>query len=519
MSARKQLAGFWRSVRRTFVTPNPMAARPSREITSRDARGRPVAEAQPGGAGQTILQPKSPTARTEITPLHLGIDFGTRFTKVCFRDRGRDRTTLVTFTTKAPQIDQALIRSHLELHDGRVVTGLTHAEWANRRRPVGAIDLDFPKIRLAQLDMPSVAGSWSPPQVHGCTSAKVIEALCTFYLASVIERACGWVAKVHAPLLVRRTAQWSFSIGIPARYGNSPALARFQRVLGQATVWAHSGVPEAPTVDEICTLVSRLESQPSRTDVSVQAENAAAIRSFITSPHALEGVYLYFDVGAGTLDGASFRFYRPPDEAPVISIYSSEVEPLGTSAVAGSVAARLGVSREHIEELLKKRDARYEYDGALLKSWRDIQTHVTRVILSGRTADRDAWSAGLGELARALHRRNRRTAGGPVDIPLFLGGGGGLLGFYRYAVLETYEERRLADTGVRRYALEALPVPDELDMSGIAPAHYGRFAVAYGLSIHPDEGPSVHLEPPEPLPPKPRRGPSPIDYFDTKDLE
>jgi hypothetical protein len=328
------------------------------------------------------------------------------------------------------------------------------------------------------------------------------------------------VATAHAGLLIGRTAQWSFSVGVPARYANSPALVRFERVLGVAAAWVRRDVPEAPTLHAISTALREMDRLRWTTDVSVQAENAAAVRSFIASPQALEGVYLYFDVGAGTLDGASFRFYRPPEEVPKISLYSSEVEPLGAAAVAGLIAPTLGLEALQVERLLAAPNARRGFDGAL-EPFRDaIHSLVVRVIRSGRTVDRPGWSAGLEDLALAFHRRRRGSATTATSIPLFVGGGGSASPFYREAIHSTYDHRRLSDIGVRRYSLEDLPLPDDIDMSGLSPEHFRRFAVAYGLSIPPEEGPDVCLEPPVPLPsssgsPLP---PGVTNYADTKDL-
>src|SRR5439155_168095 len=105
-------------------------------------------------------------------------------------------------------------------------------------------------------------------------------------------------------------------------------------------------------------------------------------------------------------------------------------------------------------------------------------------------------------------------------MPLFIGGGGSASPFYRSVILSTYQNRNLENAGVGRYSLENLPLPDDLNMSGLREEHFQRFAVAYGLSIPPDEGPDVELRPPEPDPPRGILGSPPgvTDYSDTKDL-
>jgi hypothetical protein len=456
--------------------------------------------------------------RTQTVPLHLGIDFGTRYTKVCFRDLGSDKSEVVTFSTGKPRLEDALVRSHIELGDGRIVAGLSAAEWRHRSRPPGSTDVDFVKMRLASLDLPVGADGWALTPVDGCESPDRVEALAAFFLARVIDRSCAWIVHGKSDLLTGRTPLWSFSIGVPVKYANSPCLGRFERVLGVAAAWARRGVPQTTTLDEACATVKDLEQVRWTTEVSVQAEIAAAVRSFITSARALEGVYLYFDVGAGTLDGASFRFYRPPEESSQINFYSGEVEELGVAAIAGMIAPRSEWDAAEVEQLLGEPHCRDKLSGLLNDPERRIQTLVAKVIMSGKRVDRLGWRAGLDDLAREYYRRRRANTAGP--IPLFIGGGGSASSFYRSAILTTYERRGLGNAGVRPYSLEELPLPDDLEMSGLAAEHFRRFAIAYGLSIPREEGPDVDLLPPDPDPPRYRPGPPPgtTDYGDSKDL-
>lgn len=493
-------------------TPAPRAAETREGTASSSQPSRPPVSVTPAHTGSARVP------RTQTAPLHLGIDFGTRYTKACFRDLGSDKSEVVTFARGKPRPEDTLLRSHIELSDGRVLAGLSEAEWRRRAQPPGSIDLDFVKMRLAQLDIPTRAGAWVPAPVDGCESADRVEALAAFFLARVINRSCSWVSEARRDLFTGRTPLWSFSIGVPVKYANSPALGRFERVLGVAAAWARRGVPESTTLADACAAVRDLERVRWTTDVSVQAEIAAAVRSFITSPRALEGVYLYFDVGAGTLDGASFRFYRPPNESSQINFYSGEVEQLGVAAVAGMVAPAASWEAAEIERILGEPHSRDKLSGLLDDAERQIQTLVAKVIMSGKRVDRLGWSAGLDDLAREFHRRRRANPAGP--IPLFIGGGGSGSSFYQSAILSTYEHRGLANAGIRRYSLEQLPLPADLDMSGLASEHFRRFAVAYGLSIPPEEGPNVDLLPPEPEPighrPGPPRGVP--DYLDSKDL-
>jgi hypothetical protein len=451
--------------------------------------------------------------------LHVGIDFGTRYTKVCFRDLGRNRSGVVAFTTSGQgSLDDAVIRSHISIEADTVVTGLTEAEW--RSRPTGphATGIDYIKMRLAQLDM-SPGDGWRPAPCEECRDQTDVEALATFFLARVIDRSRQAIVAARPDLFAGRTAQWSFSIGVPVRYRDSPARSRFERVLVAATAWADRGVPERSTVSEVRSIFASLPRTAEDT-CWVVSEIGAAIQSFITSPRAPEGVYLYFDVGAGTLDGASFRFFRPPEQRSLIDFYSGEVEPLGVSAVAAQIASVVARAPAEIEQALVEPDPGPKV-GHDLGDWRrGINRLVASVILGGKWIDRAGWSAGLEQLARAYHwqRRGRRPDG---RVPLFIGGGGSLLRFYQSTVLSTYNVNGLEAANVRPYVLEDLPFPDDLDMGGLPAQHYRRFAVAYGLSIPPDEAPDQFLPSerlPEPPRERPSAGPRAPAYENTKEM-
>jgi hypothetical protein len=254
--------------------------------------------------------------------------------------------------------------------------------------------------------------------------------------------------------------------------------------------------------------------------VSVEPEIGAAVRSFVASPRAMEGVYLYIDVGAGTLDGASFRLHRPAEAAAEVNFYCGEVEPLGVAAVAALVARASGRDPAEVEQLLHEKDTRASLGRLLVNHERDINRLVARVILTGKKLDPHGWRQGLDELT-AMYRQRYRASAGVNEVPLFIGGGGSGGEFYRSAVLQTYEANDLYSANVRRYSLEELPLPPELDMAGVPDAEFHRFAIAYGLSIPPEEAPRTNLpsSDTDPPPPPTPRGPTGTAYEDTKDLE
>jgi len=104
------------------------------------------------------VPPQLPSAQDFNLEINLGIDFGTGFTKVCFRDLASDRSEVVTFSeTDEIDLEQALLSTKVAiLEDGTLLTGLTAAEWAQNKQPIQKT-IEFIKMRLAHLDLPEQA--------------------------------------------------------------------------------------------------------------------------------------------------------------------------------------------------------------------------------------------------------------------------------------------------------------------------------------------------------------------------
>ena len=76
------------------------------------------------------------------------------------------------------------------------------------------------------------------------------------------------------------------------------------------------------------------------------------------------------------------------------------------------------------------------------------------------------------------------------------------------------------NAGVPPYELSEVGTPSDVKMNGLTAAEFGRFAVAYGLSVPSGEGPDIGL-PSEfsyTEPPRVRQHANVVDYLDSKDV-
>lgn len=457
--------------------------------------------------------PKFPNTDDSDLIIDLGIDFGTRYTKICFRDSDSRRTTVVTLDYGSASLEQALIPSQLAvLEDGLILTGLTLSEWENSQWPI-AETIDFIKMRLAYLDLPQEE-DWLQP-IKELDSPETIENLSAYFLSRLIVRSRNWIQVAYSDLFRNRPAIWVLKVGAPVEYWQGPAINRFEKVLKLA--WALSYTPSIQGADmlklpQLNRCVSRvrqwIEENPEHPfDCSAKPEIAAAVWSHIRAGGSREGFFTFFDVGEGTTEGASFRFWRDKGEDK-IDFYSGFVRPLGVAALSQRMADELSMTTQEVKEQflswpLQYQDAVYQRLHQSICR-RQLQKLVGAVVGRGcrryRQVRPHMWRDEIGE-----------------KLGIFLGGGGGQIKFYKETISATYDDFNQQCADIRPYDLRSVPLPKDLMMRKLEAKVFDRFAIAYGLSIPDGEFPQFDF-PPDNDSASQHRSRRAHDYSDTKDF-
>ena len=233
--------------------------------------------------------------------INLGIDFGTRFTKVCARSAGIG-TVACDFSEIG--IEGALIPSVVTLDR----TGALEIPEAGREPDPGT-SIGYLKMAVAERGQLRVGASL---RRHVHEHEGLTEGLSAFYLSEVLRLARTWVQSAWARNIGGREIIWSANVGLPVQHYDSPVKGTFQKVLHAAWRWS-----EHPPLNR--TLGQVAESflrdcdlgDPTKSECQARPEIEAAVLSFATGRSAAERVYVYFDVGGGTLDGVVFAL-RPP---------------------------------------------------------------------------------------------------------------------------------------------------------------------------------------------------------------
>lgn len=438
------------------------------------------------------VAPQLPDGDNFDLDINLGIDFGTGYTKVCFRDLARDRSEVVTFaapSTSGLTLDQTLMPTRLAiLQDGTLLTGLTMAEWQQCDRPIRQ-EINYIKMRLAAIDLHQAhtEDEWRLERIPELDDEATVESLCAYYLSSVIQRSQQWITQNRPDLFANQTVRWSVNIGVPVEYCDSPALERFERVLALAWLLKSTTIDTSTlTIGTLNRLIAHLQqwmvdnNAREALDCYTTPEIVAAVWSFLSSREAQDGFYTFFDIGDGTLDGAAFRFERAAD-ARKVDCYVSEVQPLGVTAFAQQAADELNSSPELIlEALATHTDSNIKNKIENSDIRRTVQKLVARVVFDGKEQ----------------HIKARKFSASDeigTNLNVFVGGGGSNTTFFPNTIYATHEDFQHGNSDIPPYQIRHMPPPKDLSINGVDPKDFNRFAVAYGLCIPEGEGPTIQL--------------------------
>ncbi len=423
---------------------------------------------------------KQAAVRQHPLAINLGIDFGTSFTKVCFRDVGTEETGVVTFGGRS--IAGALIPSIVSIdRSGAISVGTSG-------RGSSGVDVRYLKMRLANLTSHDESHNINGIDLNLDVAAR---SLSRWYLATVIHRAQDWVLKHEAHRAKGRELQWSANVCVPVEHYDSPAIEVFNRVFAVAWMWAmENAIPQ--TMDQAIARYEETKRSIRQIDIDCHAipEIAAAVQSFITSRDAQPGVYIYFDIGGGTVDGVAFNYVNR-DGQKTLNLYSGKVESLGTAVLANDHNCD---TADLFEKALVTNELSVD-DAEQLIEWRKkLQRLVAYVVMTAKKKDGRDW------LRDKFQDRTRaRKILVPLDfsklVPLivFVGGGGARSNWYQQSILSTHTDFSHGNFGIPRYQLTEVPKPSDLDMGALEPAAFRRFAIAYGLSVPYGEGPEIRL--------------------------
>lgn len=364
--------------------------------------------------GRSLQHPEHRGERSTPMAVRVGVDFGTAFTKVVIR-AGVD---LVPVDWSAVTGD--------DLETGRyVVPGFV----------VRAPNSEFCWRRLAEAD---IHGNLKLPVIE-MAGADECPIATVAYLALVIRYARAFLyrnAEIERKL-VGRSLRWELNIGCPTEPHENPKVVDVFRRIAR-TAWLLAAEERLAEQDilaawSLADSAIDLEAEP-----GVVPEFVAQIAGYLGSPQVKPGLHALIDIGAATLDVATFNVVLPNDQAspPRIPIFFSAVRPLGTHYLRHNRHSRLGLDLawndstpvEPANEFGQRNDKSLAEVIAVDEEFAGKVAHCVIGVIDG---------------TRTNARGDPRSTAWREGLPIFVTGGGSNCVLYRQAVETVQKEVRL----------------------------------------------------------------------------
>lgn len=433
----------------------------------------PSAPISPPVHSSIVVESKTRAPRRSAAPpidAYIGIDFGTRFTKVALYLPHLELREILALGNSA----ERLLPSRLALGSDKLI-------YPPELSPASVkTHIEYLKMRLAEPEGTAFGPILPGTDVEGSIA---VRALSAFYVASVI-RLAQQAARRKKNVGASRPVDWTVNVGVPVKHCDSDVNSIFQEMCGVAWLWKDKDPRPASLDGLVADYEISLKELPSSWDdlpIQVAPELTAALAHFGEDKNTAPGLYAFLDIGGGTLDGSAFRLQRRP-AGPEFTIYAAEVDNLGTMAVARHALKCMGKNPRSAREqqtTLERLEQQIILGGKSPKivvgdMERKVQVLLHKVVSQTRRKCREDFSDDLyGERPRL---RTLANLSHPI-IPLFLGGGGARSQWYQALFLRTSSDLNQRQIDVGGYNVRVLPAP-----SGIRDDDYPRFVIALGLT-------------------------------------
>lgn len=383
------------------------------------------------------LQAPGALAGSRTRPVHLGVDFGTAFTKVAIRTA--DSVFFISWDELIGDRGFLLPARLSSTRDGARVPGIG---------------------QLKALKEPFLPGRVAGEDDQVCA----VE-----FLAAVMRFARAWLFENYPSLVRAYSLAWNLRIGCPTNLFEADDSKDLYRRLA-AAAWVASQTDYLPTGEDVRRILREgvAAIDTGLDELTAVPEFVAQITSYSHSPQRADGLHLLIDCGAGTVDVVTFNVFRHPNRSEDrYPIWRSAVQPKGTRSLmerylGGSIEARWDT------------DARLPDRAELQSRFGVEEARLFQV--------EESFKAGLCQvicnvLRHTKHKRYPTAPEWDEGLPIFLCGGGSACRVYLDLVNRSCRETRVKP--LRR----GFPLPEGLTQSEISPELFHRLSVAYGLTF------------------------------------
>lgn len=467
------MAGFFKDLKkRIFGTPKD-------EAVDKSAATTPTSQA---ASEKEILLADSGSKPVRRDPyfVQIGFDFGTAFSKCVCRDINLDRAWvhLPGEDGEMPFLIPCAVR-----FDGANFRRIEGSEGAYQADTLHHIKMALDKVAREQWDDPVLSAyREAAPDASQQGLSSFVESCAVFLLGSALARVredvrSRFVGEVKDDFL-------AVNMAVPVANADHPAVnALFEKVL--RTAWVVSDQLRGCKVaslnqieDWVTASTTRANSARTKEACFIYPEVSANVQGFVRSRTSSEGLYLFSDTGAGTVDQSVFLFLRP-DGNDLLTYLHASVLPVGSSKLEHLAAQRNGgLSWENLEHWRKTKES-----GEDTAELREARNEIREMLSEG------------SESTICLAKKKLIVPTQLNRMRIIFGGGGHCEVPYRQAVINQFDGNffradRIAARRANQDSFElGMPIPsrEEFPLASNQHRWMRRLTVAYGLSFEKGE--------------------------------
>ncbi|MGE4579274.1 MAG: hypothetical protein AB7F21_07015 [Desulfuromonadales bacterium] len=408
--------------------------------------------------------------------VQIGLDFGTAFCKCVCRDMFLDKAWIHCVPGRENEEMPFLSPSAIRFN-GRSLQKVRNLQGAYEENGLYHI-----KMALQQVGLADWTASVLQPFKEAAQKAsendlvKFVE-VCTIYLLSGVLG--GIKSEIHLRYPGKVEGDYlAVNMAVPVADANHPKVCRlFDKALRLAWLLADdlAGHPDVSYVDMLSLLAKKskqAEGDDIREACYIYPEVSANVQGFVRSRTSQQGLYLFSDTGAGTVDQSVFLFARKDGQDHLTYLHAG-VFPLGSSNLERLAAINDGdMSLKNLERWRLKKEAG-ENSQPLLTAKKTISVKLEK---------------GTNQ-SIALAKKKLFSKRQINDLRILFGGGGHSETPYRTSVMSTFEGVLFHPEEIKGRQRKGesfdlgMPIPNDLPLQEHQRRWMSRLNVAYGLSF------------------------------------
>ncbi len=420
--------------------------------------------------GQGLL---SSSARRPAYFIQVGFDFGTSYSKCIYRDIMTQKA-YIHLPDYSVNAELPFLIPGVVLFKDEVISCYTDSDQQYPDNGLYHLKTALAKVALDESSSPilktyeMVTGTKGKEFLY-----KLIENCSVYYLGKALGVVKSNIRRRFPEFGSDEQDYIAVNMAIPVGEAECPRVNHlFHRILTDAWALAdnlHSRSSiELKTLDELRNDLKVNGCNGLENACYVYPEVSANVQGFVRSRLSGEGIYLFSDTGAGTVDQSVFIFHRP-DKSETLTYLCGRVLPLGSSQIELMAAVMSGNSDTNYLEELRKKKEKEEFNNDIHRSCREIERKL--IIETERTL--------------AMAKCKLRIKNDLERIKIIFGGGGYSENPYGRAVLSPFAGQLFSQP--INPDIISVPPPNDLDLQDYQRRWMKRLSVAYGLSFEQGE--------------------------------